>query len=69
MASKYARRHYEDVANLLNTRLKSAMGSDAMEDHGSAAYFVERIIDDFADLFQKDNPNFDATRFMKACGF
>lgn len=68
MASKYARRHYEDVAALLKTHVEGALKSDTHYETNDLLV-VEDITADFISLFTQDNPAFDADRFKKACGF
>ena len=56
MASKYQKRHYEDVARLLKSS----------RDPCPACITV--LAAEFANLFTADNPLFDRERFLMACG-
>ena len=55
MASKYQRRHYVDVARLLN---------DYVKDEGKVR--IDCLIYDFVCLFGRDNPNFNRDTFENA---
>ena len=63
MASKYQKRHYEDVARILS----HARAHEPRFGTGQFTATGQAIVD-FADLFAADNPLFDRERFLKACG-
>lgn len=66
MASKYQKRHYEDVAQLLKDARSSYLeNGGACPTHGDA--FI-CLMDEFAHLFGGDNSLFNKQRFLKACG-
>ena len=58
MASKYQKRHYEDVAAIFRDNNKFGLTDDF------AVWFKFR--DEFATLFAGDNSNFDTQRFIEA---
>ena len=65
---KYARRHYEDVAKIIQKEIKSIQESDSRV--WVAKYeAVSNIAVSFSKLFADDNPNFDVKKFNKACGY
>lgn len=68
MATKYERRHYEDVAKILKEY--APVGWGYISDNTQIKYdTAQDIAEDFARLFKADNPNFNEAKFQKACGF
>ena len=59
MASKYQKRHYEDVARILKS---------LRDQERDGPTVIELVCDEFEDLFRWDNPLFDVVRFRKAAG-
>lgn len=62
MASKYARRHYQDVAAVIASM-------DSYRDEVRSPTVdgaIDAIMHKFADLFEQDNPNFKRDRFLAA---
>ncbi len=59
MASKYQRRHYEDVARILAENRPTKRQATAWN-----CWLSSRA--DFERLFNEDNDNFDRTRFVVA---
>lgn len=57
--SKYQRRHYTQIAELL----RSVLADDASLFTSAE---VSRLVDRFADLFAADNPRFQRNRFLTA---
>jgi hypothetical protein len=57
----FTKQHYEQVADLLKRAQNKHRGETADQ-----LYFS--IIDDFADLFENDNGNFNRDKFSLACG-
>ena len=57
-----SRKHYREVANTLANRY-IAHGGDS---DPNARTMIEGIASDMADMFKRDNPNFDRGRFMDA---
>lgn len=55
--SRYQRRHYEDVAKILN-RIHTRYG-EGLE--------FKFILGEFVNLFKEDNPKFDFHRFIEEC--
>lgn len=49
------KKHFEEIARVL----------DYYKDESSV---TQDIASDFADIFAKENPNFNRARFLKACG-
>lgn len=66
MASKYQKRHYEDVAIIIMDAWSRCDAVTGQEEHSNA--ILSFLGGDFANLFATDNPNFDRERFLKACG-
>jgi hypothetical protein len=64
---KYARRHYEDVAKIINRNLRLSPLDNPK--HNAFRDGVNCVLMDFEDLFLEDNPNFDLGKFRKACKF
>lgn len=60
MTTRYTKRHYEDVAHIIS-RLQ---GRTLMEPREMRSPLAEQ----FAILFDADNPLFDRARFLAACG-
>ena len=63
-STRYAKRHYEDVARILQKEFK------LYADHGMVDNVItphSRIRDQFVELFTLDNDRFDAVRFKRAC--
>ena len=60
MASKYQKRHYEDMARILyKVRSMAPVTSPST---------IELIHDEMVHMFGQDNPLFDELRFTEACG-
>ena len=51
------RKDYVAVAEILNSSAKDFMSQEDFQE----------LVNDFADLFQADNPNFSPNRFELAC--
>lgn len=54
------RKDYIATADILETLVSSV--------EGEALHAVLDAVDEFADMFKKDNERFDRTRFLNACG-
>jgi hypothetical protein len=54
------RKDYVATAEILDTLVASV--------EGEALYSVLNTVDEFADMFKKDNERFDRNRFLNACG-
>ena len=61
MASKYQKRHYVDVARLLNDYVK-----DEGKEIDGKKVRIDCLIYDFVCLFGRDNPNFNRDTFERA---
>lgn len=63
---KYTRRHYEDVAAIINNRF-----ARYDVEHGETGWpkhdALMDLVDDFSKLFAGDNPSFNSDRFRDAC--
>lgn len=69
MASKYAKRHYEDVAEILCAAFTEVAGTvERRERRPDVTRTLMHIRNDFTTLFTADNPLFDRERFLAACG-
>ena len=56
------RKHYVAIAEVIEkARTQVHLNKQHMET-------VEKIVADLIEIFSKDNPEFDANRFKKACG-
>ena len=55
------KKHFEAIAEIMKTRLDN-ITDIAMQ------YGIEMVSDDLANYFEKQNPQFDRIRFLKACG-
>ena len=54
-----SRKHYKKIANIIDiTNGNANLGDDA----------TEILANNLADYFKEDNPNFDRSRFLEACG-
>ena len=60
MASKYARRHYEDIADILHMLYRRGKP-------GHGVQLFTETMGDFVELFKGDNTRFDEGRFKTAC--
>lgn len=63
-APKFTRCHYQEIAAILNRR-RCSFDAPEKSDGGWA---VDWIADDFCELFASDNPRFNRSRFLTACG-
>jgi hypothetical protein len=63
--AKYSKQNYIDVANILKDYRLAGWGyaSDEVQTRADTA---ADIAYDFANLFERDNPNFDRGKFIKA---
>ena len=75
MASKYQKRHYEDVARILRPLMAAETECDSCLDHECDGYNClcdchvgDHVVQEFTYLFADDNPLFKKQRFLKACG-
>ena len=59
--SRYSKKHYEDTAKIINGAMK-----DWRDGYSSGDDAIINIAYSLADLFEKDNPNFDRERFLEA---
>jgi len=61
--SSFSRQHYEAVAKLLDSIVPNNLeGSNGAQD------VWDKVYEGMVEIFKKDNPRFDETRFAKACG-
>lgn len=63
MATMFARRHYEAIADILGEHIRVA---NNVGDFATVSA-CEEIADDMASLFARDNDRFNRDRFYKAC--
>ena len=66
-----SRKHYEAIAGILASNTQPKTGYSAGFDEGWATGMEEMrqyVVDDLADYFATENPNFDRERFLKAAG-
>ena len=62
MKTKFSKTHYEAIAEVLRVR-KPKEGSWQL----SVAHFPT-VVQEFEDMFVRDNPRFDVEKFRRACG-
>ena len=68
------RKDYEAIAAALNYQRKNQKqqmmlsSGQCSAEHGFSIYVVDAVARDIADIMARDNPRFDRTRFLKACG-
>lgn len=58
------RKDFQAVTDIIRSFSKGAINYDLEGRH-----VLERITEEMADLFQKDNPRFDKEKFYEACGY
>ena len=58
------KKHYEAIARILQGYKLAPMYENDYSDYRTS----DHIAEDLADYFQTDNPKFDRTRFLQACG-
>ena len=56
-----SKKHFEAVAALIKSTIENNRNNHEAQ--------VDTLIDGLVELYQKENPRFDATRFLNACGF
>lgn len=59
--SIFSKKHYEFLSNTIRDHVRFPS-----PDLGTETDFVVKT---FADAFEKENPNFNREKFLKACGF
>jgi len=64
--SKFKKRHYKAIAQLLNSHHLLHPTRSYVED---SDIVLDRVIEDFAGMFGEDNPRFDRKKFMEAAGY
>ena len=64
--TKYQRRHYNDVANIL--RKNKPIYDMSRSEYIARLDTWADIVDNFVELFGNDNSNFDSDRFISASG-
>ena len=65
-----SRKHYNPIAATLNRHYRSAKENPFEPERARdyAALVVALVARDLAEIFEKDNPDFDFDRFMEAAG-
>ena len=63
--SRYTRAHHDDAAAILR-KVSEGYGDEGAGD-GGAHEAIYTLRAEFADLFQRDNPEFNRARFRAAC--
>ncbi len=73
------RKDYAAIAQAIQTNHALYCGNDEGQStvppvvskvaRGYASHAIKELTYDLLRILQADNPNFDATRFMNACGF
>jgi len=66
----FTQRHFQAVADVINDAMNNVdqpMGKDVIYFAGKVAG-IEEVANDFARMFERDNPRFRRDLFMKACG-
>lgn len=62
------KKDYIAFAKILNARLAEAQARGERSGRAEAVTAMLKTINDVAELFQAENPRFDRTRFVAACG-
>ena len=62
---KYQKRHYVDIAKLLNRHVQENLRVD-IRDYSAILELEQRMIHDFTALFGRDNPLFNPDTFKQA---
>ena len=62
---KYQKRHYVDIAKLLNRHVQENFKVD-IRDYSAILELEQRMIHDFTALFGRDNPLFNPDTFKQA---
>jgi|TARA_R110001606_G_scaffold174990_1_gene321574 hypothetical protein len=62
---KYQKRHYVDIAKLLNRHVQENLRVD-IRDYSAILESEQRMIHDFTALFGRDNPLFNPDTFKRA---
>jgi hypothetical protein len=66
---KFSKSHYEVIARcVVETALKQQGNVDDLEWRGAMGCYKD-FAKNLAVMFAKDNPNFNANKFLIACGF
>jgi len=60
-----SRKYYQQIASVLADSIAQAR---AVGDEETVEYITEQVVAILARMFKLDNPNFDPSRFYKACG-
>lgn len=63
--SSFSRKHYKDIAQVIN-QVRHDLRHPHFEGE-SAVAGISLVEGGLIELFEKDNPRFDASRFTKAC--
>lgn len=60
-------RHYERTAQIIRTAQQHMQAPSLPETQAIMHFMALKIATLFADYYEKDNPSFDRSRFLKAC--
>lgn len=63
-----SRKHYREVAGIINMELKNAEAFVNDDEIGTAQYVLDNVAKSLAAMFQIDNSNFNRAQFLEACG-
>ena len=63
-----SRKHYIEIAADLKRRRDEEYDKFMRGSDEPTHLLVDRIAEDLAVIFKRDNPNFDRQRFLTACG-
>lgn len=62
--SMFSKRHYEALAAAMRDAKPAGQSED--EDAAETQWITD--VEEIASVFMADNPKFDSTKFLKACG-
>ena len=64
----FTKKHYEAIAKVLQG-YKQYNGEREYPGGGEVDAMIDGMVSEFGDMLERDNPNFDRGRFLKACGY
>lgn len=66
------RKHYEAMAAIIREQVEASQDGSRVRDVESSGAYVRNVLGvvarDMARVFAQDNPRFDRSRFLAACG-
>lgn len=65
----FSRRHYEIIAKAMKETLNAEIDNYPISVAGTRIGATRAVAEKLADVFKRDDPRFDAARFLEACGY